>query len=74
MRAEKAQPGERPVAKDDDCVPAKPVVHKPKVVKRSVFAEGAAQQPEHKRFSEQVRAAKQRIAPPVAKPRPAPDC
>ena len=71
---EKALAGERPVGKDDDCVPVKPVEQKPKAVKRSVFAEGAAR-PDNKRFTEQVTEAKKRIAPPaVVSPRPAPDC
>ena len=71
---EKALAGETPVGKDDDCVPVKPVEQKPKVVKRSVFAEGAAKS-DNKRFTEQVTAAKKRIAPPaVVSPRPAPDC
>lgn len=71
---EKALVSEEPVGKDDDCIPIKPKAEKPKVVKRSVFADGAAQV-DKKSFTEQVTAAKKRIAPPaVAKPRPAPDC
>ena len=65
---------EKPVAPDDDCVPVEPPVVKPKVVKRSVFAEGAAK-PRGKSFSEQVDAARKRVAPPaVVQPRQASDC
>ncbi len=65
---------EKPVAPDDDCIPATPPVAKPKVVKSSVFAEGSAK-PRGRSFSEQVEAARKRVAPPaVVKPRPASDC
>jgi uncharacterized repeat protein (TIGR01451 family) len=65
---------EVPIGKDDECVPAKPVAEKPRPVKRSVFVDGAPR-PERPPFSEQVGAAKKRIAPPVVvKARPAPDC
>jgi uncharacterized repeat protein (TIGR01451 family) len=66
--------GEKPVAPDDDCVPATPPVAKPQVLKSSVFAEGPAK-PRNRSFSEQVDAALKRVAPPaVVKPPPAPDC
>ena len=67
---------ETPVGKDDECVPAKPVAEKPRpAVKRSVFADGAAARPKRPPFSEQVEAAKKRVAPPVVvKARPAPEC
>ncbi|NLD55177.1 MAG: hypothetical protein GX652_11010 [Burkholderiaceae bacterium] len=69
-----AAAAETPVGKDDECVPAKPVAEKPRPVKRSVFA-GSAPRVERPSFSEQVGAAKKRIAPPVVvKARPAPDC
>ena len=74
IAGDKAVSDEKVVGKDDDCVPIKPVVPKPKVVKRSVFAEGAAA-PDKKSFTEQVTAARKRIAPPaIVQPRPAPDC
>ncbi|MEO6270089.1 MAG: hypothetical protein ABIP08_07280, partial [Lautropia sp.] len=65
---------EAAVGKDDDCVPVKPVAERPKVVKRSVFADGAAKR-EHPRATEPAGEAKKRIAPPPAvRVRPAPDC
>ena len=65
---------EKPVAPDDDCIPATPPVAKPKVVKSSVFAEGPAKL-RSRSFSEQIEATRKRVAPPaVVKPRPAPDC
>ncbi len=65
---------EAAVGKDDDCVPVKPVAERPKVVKRSVFADGAAKR-ERPRVTEQAGEGKKRIAPPPAvRVRPAPDC
>jgi hypothetical protein len=69
-----ARADEKPVAKEDDCVPVKPEPPKPKAAKRSVFAEGAAR-PESKPASEQATATRKRLAPPaIVKPRTAPDC
>ena len=66
--------GDKAVAPDDDCIPVKPVEPKPKVVKRSVFADGPAKA-EKKSFSEQVGAARKRLSPPaVAKPLAVSDC
>jgi hypothetical protein len=59
---------EKPLGKDDDCVPVKLPEPAPKPARPSVFS-GA--RPEQKSFSEQVGAARKRLSPPaVVRPRP----
>lgn len=61
----------------DDCVPvkAKPKPTKPVAATRAGLADAVGKPPVKRNFTEQVEAAKQRFqAPPIARPRAAPDC